>query len=50
MLWIARTGSQWRQLLEECGKCNSVFRRFRRCVEIGVFDALVETLSVLVER
>ena len=50
MLWIARTGSQWRQLPDEYGKWNSVFRRFRRWVEIGVFDALVETLSELVKR
>lgn len=50
MLWIARTGSQWRHLPDPYGKWNSVFRRFRRWVEIGVFDALVETLSELVER
>jgi transposase len=50
MLWIARTGSQWRQLPDDYGKWNSVFRRFRRWIEIGVFDALVETLSELVER
>ena len=50
MLWIARTGSQWRHLPDAYGKWNSVFRRFRRWVEIGVFDALVETLSELVVR
>ena len=50
MLWIARTGSQWRQLPDEYGKWNSVFRRFRRWTELGVFDALVESLSELVER
>jgi hypothetical protein len=32
------------------GKENSVFRRVRRWVEIGVFDALVETLSEFIER
>jgi transposase len=50
MLWIARTGSQWRHLPDEYGKWNSVFRRFRRWVEIGVFDALLETLVELVKR
>jgi transposase len=50
MLWIARTGSQWRQLPDEYGKWNSVFRRFRRWTALGVFDALVESLSELVER
>jgi transposase len=50
MLWIARSGSQWRHLPDEYGKWNSVFRRFRRWVEIGVFDALIETLIGLVKR
>jgi transposase len=50
MLWIARTGSQWRHLPDEYGKWNSIFRRFRRWVEIGVFDALIETLVELVKR
>lgn len=50
MLWIARTGSQWRHLPDEYGKWNSVFRRFRRWVGTGVFDALLETLCDLVER
>ena len=50
MLWIARTGSQWRHSPNEYGKWNSIFRRFRRWVEIGVFDALLETLIELVKR
>ncbi len=50
MLWMARTGSQWRQLPETYGKWNSVFRRFRRWTELGVFDALLESLAELVER
>jgi transposase len=50
MLWIARTDSQWRHLPDEYGKWNSVFRRFRRWVEIGAFDALIETLVELVKR
>lgn len=50
MLWIARTGSQWRHLPDEYGKWNSVYRRFRRWTQLGVFDALVESLSELVDR
>jgi transposase len=50
MMWIARTGSQWRHLPDEYGKWNSVFRRYRRWVTTGVFDAMFETLSELVER
>jgi transposase len=45
ILWVARTGSQWRHLPDEYGKWNSVFRRFRRWVQTGVFDAMLETLA-----
>ena len=47
MLWIARSGSQWRLLPDEYGKWNSVFRRYRRWVITGVFDALLESLADL---
>lgn len=30
MMWIARTGAQWRHLPDEYGKWNSVFRRYRQ--------------------
>lgn len=46
MMWMARTGAQWRHLPDEYGKWKSVFRRYRRWVETGVF----ETLAELVER
>jgi transposase len=50
MMWIARTGSQWRHLPDEYGKWNSVFRRYRRWTTTGVFDAMLETLAGMVER
>jgi transposase len=50
MMWMARSGAQWRLLPDEYGKWNSVFRRYRRWVESGVFDALLETLAEMVER
>ncbi len=50
MMWIARTGAQWRHLPEEYGKWNSVFRRYRRWATTGVFDAMLETLAGAVER
>lgn len=50
MLWMARTGAQWRRLPDAYGKWNSVFRRYRRWVETGVFDALLETLADLVTK
>ena len=50
MMWMARTGAQWRLLPDEYGKWNSVFRRYRRWIETGVFDAMLETLAEMVER
>jgi len=45
VLWIARTGSPWRDLHERFGNWNSVFRRFRRWAEKGVFENLFKSLS-----
>ena len=50
MMWIARTGAQWRHLPDEYGKWNSMFRRYRRWVTTGVFDAMLETLAELAGR
>jgi transposase len=45
ILWIARTGSPWRDLPEAFGNWNSVFRRFRRWAESGVFEKVFNSLS-----
>jgi transposase len=50
MMWMARTGAQRRHLPDEYGKWNSGFRRYRRWVETGVFEAMLETLAEMVER
>lgn len=50
MMWISRTVSQWRHLPDEYGKWNRGFRRYRRWVTAGVFDAMLETLAELAER
>ena len=50
MMWMARTGAQWRHLPDEYGKWNSVFRRYRRWVATGVFDAMLESFAEAVER
>ncbi len=47
MVWMARTGAQWRQLPDECGKWNSVFRRYRHWVVTGVFEVMLETLAAV---
>ena len=44
MLHVLRTGCPWRDLHERYGKWNSVYVRFRRWAEQGVWDALLETL------
>ncbi len=45
VLWIARTGAPWRDLPEDFGCWNSVFKRFRRWAQKGVFERLFESLS-----
>ncbi len=45
VLWIARTGSPWRDLPPEFGKWNTVFRRYRDWVKAGVFARIFEALS-----
>ena len=45
VLWIARTGSPWRDLPEYFGKWFSVWKRFRRWALKGVFETIFTTLS-----
>jgi transposase len=45
ILWIARTGSPWRDLPGEFGKWNTVFRRYRDWVKADVFSRIFEALS-----
>jgi len=45
VLWIARTGSPWRDLPPEFGHWNSVFKRFRRWIRRGVFDRMFEATA-----
>lgn len=45
MLWVMRTGAPWRDLPERYGRWNSVFRRFSRWSEAGLFDALLDAFA-----
>ena len=44
MLHVLRVGCPWRDMHERYGKWNSIYVRFRRWAEHGVWDALLETL------
>ena len=45
VLWIVRTGSPWRDLPEEFGKCNTVFKRFRDWVKADIWQKLFDAVS-----
>ena len=45
VLWIARTGSPWRDLPERFGKWNTVFKRFRDWVKADVFHRIFDAVS-----
>jgi transposase len=45
VLWMVRTGAPWRDLPEAFGSWNTVFRRFRRWAQAGVFEYLFQALS-----
>ena len=47
MLHVLRVGCPWRDMHERYGKWNSVYVRFRRWAEQGVWDGLLETLVEL---
>ena len=45
VLWIARTGSPWRDLPPMFGKWNSVFRRYSDWMRAGVFDRMFQATA-----
>ena len=45
VLWKARTGSPWRDLPEEFGHWNTVFKRFDYWSKAGVFEKIFEAVS-----
>ena len=45
ILRIARTGAQWRALPEEYGQWNTVYRRFLRWCERGIWKRMQEAFA-----
>ncbi len=45
LLWLARTGSPWRDLPALFGNWNSAFVRFSRWSKSGVWDRLFATMA-----
>ena len=45
VLWIARTGSPWRDLPERYGNWNTVYIRFNRWSKAGVWLNLLEEIQ-----
>ena len=45
MIWINRTGAQWRELPERYGPWQSVYARFRKWEAEGVLKRVFEALS-----
>jgi transposase len=45
MLWIARTGAQWRDMPERYGKWDAVYKQFERWTKAGIWQLLLDTLA-----
>ena len=45
ILWRAREGARWRTNPERYGKWNTVWRRFARWRDLGVFEAVFQALA-----
>lgn len=46
VLWLDRSGSQWRYLPDSFGKRNCIYKRFNRCCRKGIWEVLCAECAV----
>lgn len=46
MLWIARSGAQWREMPERYGPWSSVYSRFVKWRDEGILEAIFRVLAL----
>jgi Transposase and inactivated derivatives len=45
IIWLARTGCQWREIPERYGKWEAVYARFRKWQDSGLLERIFRALS-----
>jgi transposase len=45
ILWVARTGSSWREMPEEFGKWQTAYRRYELWVKQGLWQRILGALG-----